>query len=101
MTDDGWLDVEIDTGPPGLVRVAGEVDIDTAEAFAEAVAKLTRDGQAVHVDLSRVTFIDSSGIAVLIDAVNAGHSVHVRNPSDAVRRVLEASGLTRSFHVDD
>lgn len=103
MTDDGWLDVEIGTGPPGLVRVAGAIDIDTAEAFAEALAQITGDRapQAVGISLSGVTFIDSSGMAVMIDAVNDGHSVHVGHPTEAVPWVFQASGLAGTFHVED
>lgn len=78
MTGDGRLDVEIDTRPSGIVSVPGGTGIDTAEAFAEA--KNAQDGalQAARVEVGGV-FIDSSGVAA----------------------VLEAAGLAGSFHVED
>ena len=49
-----------------VLRVAGEVDMATAPELEAHVRKaLDRDEPTVLVDLTEVTFIDSSGIAAL------------------------------------
>lgn len=94
------LDVVL-TGPrPGVavLGVAGEVDLATAPGLESAI-DLAFDPPAPRVvlDLSRVTFLASRGLAVLLDAHRqaAEHDVRlevvVEHPP--VRRVLEISGL--------
>ncbi|MGI9052884.1 MAG: STAS domain-containing protein [Ilumatobacteraceae bacterium] len=54
------------------------------------------------VDLGAVTFIDSSILAVLVDAHGARQQrggLVVRNPSASVRRILRVSGLDRWLPV--
>jgi anti-anti-sigma factor len=94
------LDVLL-TGPrPGVVvlGVGGEVDLATAPRLESGI-ELAFDPPARHVvlDLSRVTFLASRGLAVLLDAHRraAEHDVRLevvvgRPP---VRRMLEISGL--------
>jgi anti-sigma B factor antagonist len=56
-------------------------------------------GHAVLLDLSEVTFIDSTGLSALMDAHFAsernGWDFGVRHPSPAVRRVVELAGVER------
>jgi anti-anti-sigma factor len=58
----------------------------------------------VRLDLARVTFLDSSGIAVLVRAHQrcreAGQTLEVRNTLAPVRRTLELTGLSDLFLVD-
>lgn len=83
--------------PPVLtVTISGEIDIATCRAMREALA--TGPGPAhLEVDMSAVTFIDASGIGVLLaarrQAVDAGGSLSLRAPSWAVRRVTGVLGL--------
>jgi len=83
---------------PGLtvVRMVGEIDVALREqASGSMVAALTGDG-AIVVDASEVTFIDSSGLAFVMQllraAREAGIAVTLRDPSRAVRDVLEIVG---------
>ena len=82
------------------VAVAGEVDFATAPQLADRLLDLT--GHDVAVDLSAVTFLDSSGIAALVRANQAitgtGHRLRTFGEQDNVLRVLEIAGLDRLFH---
>ena len=77
------------------VRVAGEVDLDTASQLA---ARLDACHGRVVVDLASVAFIDSSGLGTLVRARNRltseGGFLFVQEPSESVRRVFELTGLT-------
>jgi anti-sigma B factor antagonist len=76
------------------VTVSGEVDLDCADGFKAVVEQvLEQNPREVVFDLSEVRFIDSSGLAVLVDAANRVPVVTVRSPSPAARRVIEISGL--------
>ena len=81
-TDTGWA-------------LDGELDTHTARLVAEALAEMRE--RVAEIDIAGLTFMDSSGLRVLVDATqrarNRGHDVSVRNPSAAVRRLVEISGL--------
>ena len=87
------FDVEKSNGSC-LVEVAGEVDLATAGELAGLVREV---GGQVTLDLTRVTFVDLSGLAVLAraqrDIVEGGGTLHVRGASRTVRKVLEITGL--------
>lgn len=53
------------TAPVGLT-VAGEIDISNSSSVAQLLRKGFRAGDAPHVDLSRVSFCDVSGIRALV-----------------------------------
>ena len=86
--------------PPGvvLVRMPPEVDLANAPALRdELLGALDRDGVHLVVDASTVTFMDSSGVNVLVRAreraAAIGGSLHVVTASPGVRRVLQITGL--------
>ena len=88
------------TGIPILpvvsVSICGEIDIATSRAMGEALAADPRPAH-LEVDMSAVTFMDASGIGVLLAArqraVDGGGSLTLRAPSWAVRRVTGILGL--------
>jgi anti-sigma B factor antagonist len=87
-----------------VVSVAGEIDIATAAQFRERLASVIGGGaRRVVVDLSRVTFMASAGVAVLMGMhrVLAGQSgsLVVAAPSPAVGRVLSLVGLDQVVPV--
>ncbi|HKX16501.1 MAG TPA: STAS domain-containing protein [bacterium] len=49
-----------------VLRVEGEVDLSTANSFADAIESLYRENACVIVDLSRLSYLDGSGIRVLM-----------------------------------
>jgi anti-anti-sigma factor len=80
----------------------GEIDAHTAPDLEARLASLG-DGADVTVDLEQVTFIDSSGLRVLITAHTsleaAGHRLQLPSPSAAVRRLMDITGLTEHLHL--
>ena len=81
--------------------VAGELDAHSAPALRERIA--ASDDAATVLDMSGVTFMDSSGLRVLIDAHQAaagrGTQLVVHEPSPSVRRILEIAGVLDHLDV--
>jgi anti-sigma B factor antagonist len=57
-----------DVGDVHLVALTGELDMDTAEGLSDWLVGIS--GSVVVVDLSGLTFMDSSGISALVGARN-------------------------------
>jgi anti-anti-sigma factor len=90
--------VVIDTGIDGevpLITVVGELDSSNVAALEATISSVTagRPGQLVF-DLSGLRFMDSAGISALIGAAAKVDAVRLRQPSAAVRRVIELTGLS-------
>jgi anti-anti-sigma factor len=83
------------TGDTGLVvRLAGELDLASVGLLAAPLEELLgRPPQPLVLDLSELTFMDSSGIAVLIRVANHFEQLETRGAQPAVRRVIEVLGL--------
>lgn len=103
------LDTTVSRPRPGvvLVEVDGEVDTLTAPRLETDVDEaLTDAGSAVVVDLSAVTFLASSGLAVLIHgarkATSGGRRMHVVAATRAVSRPITVTGADALFdmHAD-
>jgi anti-anti-sigma factor len=76
-----------------VVRLAGEHDLAGAEALGVALAEVA-DGEALIVDLTTCTFIDSSIIATLLRARRARPSFAVVVPDDEANPVVRALAVT-------
>ena len=102
---DGPAEAVIETGsdPSGVpvLTVSGELDMSNADALEQAVASVAATHpQQMIFDLSGLSFMDSAAIAVLIEAASQVESVRLREPSLAVRRVVELSGLTTLLPIE-
>jgi anti-anti-sigma factor len=86
-----------------VLTVEGELDLDTVGQLREpAEAELgTGRAQAVVLDLADMTFIDSSGLALLVELCrlggDAGVQVEIRNVRSGPRRVIAIAGLTSTL----
>jgi anti-sigma B factor antagonist len=95
--------VEQLTNPDGTARlvVDGELDLAGVPALSEALTALRREVRSTILDLRQVTFMDSSGLRVLIEAGRqrqAGWRVSLLLPDGGpVRRVIELSGVERAI----
>jgi anti-sigma B factor antagonist len=88
----------------GVVRLMGEVDMYTAPQLKQAMLGLIDGGAAkVVVDLSGVTFVDSTALGVLIGGVRrlhaAGGAMALVVVTRPVGRVLSITGLDRVFTI--
>lgn len=87
------------------VLVGGEIDLHSAQVLRDAaLAALREHGPTLRLDLGDVTFMDSTGIEVLMAtrrrAELDGGSLTLCRPNRAVRRVLEVTGLDQVFTIE-
>jgi anti-anti-sigma factor len=89
-----------DAGNP-LLTLTGELDISSAESLRTSVERIVDTGPSrLDFDLTGLTFMDSSGIAVMVYAANKVGAVHLHHASPIVRRVVEATGLSEVLQLD-
>ncbi|GAA5169716.1 MULTISPECIES: STAS domain-containing protein [Amycolatopsis] len=99
------LEFVIRSPGPGQVvlEVAGEVDMTTAPQLADALAvQLARDVRVVVVELARVSFLGSSGLAVLVNAYRSladGKALRIVAPTRAAYRAFALTGLAEQLPV--
>ena len=88
-----------------LFRLHGELDLATAPELTEAVAAaLDSRPRALAVALSELTFVDSTGLNVLVAAhrraQDDGCTFVVRACRGAVLRTIQVTGVNRLFDVE-
>ena len=86
-----------------VLRVAGEIDILTAPDFEVAIDHdLSQAPAALVIDLSRITFIDSSGLAALFGAQRRATCTVRVVVTPAIGRILDMVGMrdTLELHAD-
>jgi anti-sigma B factor antagonist len=90
-------------GDIALIRLSGEVDLSWSQQVRTAVLDALQKHAAVGVELSQVSYIDSSGIAALVEGFQSARTRGSRFAlvaiSDAVRAVLELARLDRVFLI--
>ena len=57
-----------DKGNVKVVHLTGEIDMDVADKARHSILPLIEAGNEVHLNLSKVVYMDSSGISVLIES---------------------------------
>jgi anti-sigma B factor antagonist len=100
------LRIEVaNTTSPTTVVLSGELDVLTARRVRETLIAISNSGEPrVVVDMSNVTFLDSTGLSALVGPLkrfrSMGGELVVRSPATSVRKVLELTGLTRVLTVE-
>ena len=86
-----------------VVGLAGEIDLDRAPEARRLLLDCVKRRQDVLVDLSRVTYIDSSGIASLVEALqwakSRGTDLCLVAVSPQALRVFELARLDKVFAI--
>ena len=88
------------------IHLAGEVDLAVADRVESAIDEVLKgeDGVDITIDLDGVTFLDSTGLRVLVAAhgrcAREGRSLTLINPSTPVSRLLEITGLGQTLLAD-
>lgn len=99
---------EAEAGPAGpggdrVVTVRGELDLAAADRLWQTIEPLLRPGALVVLDGTDMTFLDSSGLRVLLQAhkraASDGAVFRVVAPQAPVRRVLELAGADAYLKV--
>src|ERR1700738_4079177 len=85
-----------------VVRLTGELDMATAPELEACLLAL--EGKDIIVDMARLTFMDSSGIRVLLIAFKrpaaADQTLVLRSPSAQVARTLRMSGVDEVLTIE-
>jgi anti-sigma B factor antagonist len=86
-----------------VASLSGDVDLARSPRARELLLGLVGAGRNVLVDLSAVGYIDSSGVASLIEAFQlarrAGTGFALVSPTASALRVLELARLDRVFTI--
>jgi anti-sigma B factor antagonist len=96
-----------DDGDRSVLTLTGELDIDSVNDVRVQVQDRLADGQrrALTVDLAGLTFIDSSGLGLLLElrrlALAAEVAFELVNVPSGPARVIAIAGLTQTFGLPD
>ena len=95
------IDTRYDPAGVPIVTVSGEVDVSNAAQLQATVASIiAKQPKRLIFSLSGLRYMDSAGIAVLLDASAKVEAVQLRDPSPAVRRVIEITGLASVLSIE-
>ncbi len=98
--DDLTAEIILNGDDKAVILIAGEIDASTSGILTQATHDATARGATrLVLDLSAVSFMDSSGLAALITTRSVAMTT-LRHPSFAVWRLLELTGLTNTFDVE-
>lgn len=97
------LAVSQDVDGRPVLSVIGDIDTHVADQLRDAAMAAAAGAAGLAMDLSQVSFIDSSGLAALIainKALGASDSQFtLLQPSRPVRRILQITGLDPVFGI--
>ena len=93
-----------DHGPVTVVHVAGEIDVYTAPLLREVLDKQVAAGRIdLVVDLEKVTFMDSTGLGVLVGRLKLvrgqNGSLRIVSAQERILKVFKITGLDKVFHI--
>ena len=88
-----------------LVRIEGELDMASAPRLGRVLnAALDQGASAVALDLTELTFLDSTGVRVLISAhrraADQGCAFTLSAPTRSVRRALHLTGVDQVLVIE-
>jgi anti-sigma B factor antagonist len=92
-----------DQGNIKIIALTGEVDLSTSPRVRDALLDCILGGLGVVVDLSQVAYIDSSGVASLVEAFqnakSRGQAFTLANVGETPLRVLKLARLDQVFVI--
>jgi anti-anti-sigma factor len=101
------LHVDVDTSDDlAVVKATGEIDASTVDILGTAVSTALAEGyRRVLTDFSNVTFIDSTGLGLLVkshrDAEASSARFGVVHPTASTRKLIRVLGLDQLLHIYD
>ncbi len=93
-------------GDETIAYIHGEVDHHNAKTARESLDKIIESEQPIRfgLDLSGVTFCDSSGLGLVMGrmrkCVSVGSTMVVKNPSAAAHKILEIAGMDKLIKIE-
>jgi anti-sigma B factor antagonist len=102
--DPELLAMKVDASGSSVVcRAAGVLDIATVTALRDAVEPHIQPGRELVIDLSEVTFCDSTGLGAIVGlyrlATEVDASLILRSPTPRVSAVLAMTGVDQVVTV--
>jgi anti-sigma B factor antagonist len=92
-------------GDAAVVVLSGDVDLESSPKVRNALLDCVSMKRTVVVDMKSVSYIDSSGVASLVEAFQAARKNNTRfvlaHVSEAAMRVLELARLDKVFRIVD
>ena len=102
MSDHFTVEVRADDGSLTLC-LAGDLDLATAGTLQACLEQVDGAVRSVVLDLTDLTFLDSSGLNVFVHAherlTAEARELVLANPRASVRRVLDVSGIDQLIPV--
>jgi anti-sigma B factor antagonist len=95
------VDVREEGGTP-VIYLSGDLDMTNVKQVRTTIGTAlgSRRGSVI-LDASRLTYMDSSGVALMGQVTRMAEDVQVRNPTLIVRRLLELTGLNEILQITD
>ncbi len=101
------VEITSETNEAGwLLRIKGDVDMNSSSDVRSALGAVFRQGgkgKVLFIELSQVRYMDSSGIATLVEAMQScmkqGSRLRLVELSPAVRDVFELARLSSIFDI--
>ena len=91
-------------GNISTVHLDGEIDMDVTEKAKEVIFPVIDSGKEVHLNLSQVQYMDSSGISVLIEshqrALEKNTKVIIKDVSKSVLKVIMMAQLEQILNLE-
>ena len=91
-------------GNISTVHLDGEIDMDVTEKAKEVIFPVIDSGKEVHLNLSQVQYMDSSGISVLIEshqrALEKNTKVIIKDVSKSVLKVIIMAKLEQILNLE-
>jgi anti-sigma B factor antagonist len=89
-----------------VLELRGELDLSGLEGFCGHLRTACRThGDRIILDLSELTFIDSSGLSVLVEydasTRDSGGVLALVAPRPPIRKILSTTGLNRRLIIHD
>jgi anti-anti-sigma factor len=101
ILDTSSLDAD-EASVPTVIQLTGDIDIFTSAALrGQLLEALRHSSDLLILDLSRVSFCDSSGLGVLVGvqrrARSMGITLALTTPTSYMSELLRTTGLDRRF----
>ena len=104
----GWQPFSVTVSSDGdatTVTLSGELDMAAIESAGQAIDRAEQDDGMLVLDLSGLTFIDSTGLEVILRAArraeDSGRRLVVARPSPYVRRLFQLTAIDQSLDIVD
>jgi len=91
------------SGDKGIVVLSQEIDLDSSPMVRDAIKESFENTKSVEVDLKDVSYIDSSGVAALVEGMQVGKKTNkpfgLVNVSNQVMKVITLAHLDKILNI--